>query len=319
MSLWGQSKTHPPFPFPSGTTTDILAFLAVSPATSEIIISVRGTSSPANWLANPLWTQEPTILCPGCKAHPGFLAAYDELAGPVNSSVRAAMALYPRHKITVTGHSHGGAVATLLACHLRDALRGALLKNRNTGGVSLYTYGSPRVGNLALATYVTQQQSGRASGGNWRITHDGDAVARMPPVIEAYRHVSPEYWLVEAAAVRVCEGYANGDCNAGEPWWEVDLDSHEEYFVAIGWCGSNESAGGRDDYGPPPAGPSGGSVGPVNGTTATNSSSNASTTTTTGGGGLSPDTIDTLAMYAKLDQEYMAALAKTGGDEDDAG
>lgn len=238
------------------------------------------------------------------------------------------MALYPHYKITITGHSLGGAVATLLACHFRDSLRGALMSNRNTGGVSLYTYGSPRVGNLALATYVTQQQSGRASGGNWRLTHAADVVPRMPPAIEGYRHVSPEYWLTGGAGVQMayrpdqvltCDGYASTDCNAGEPWWEVDLDSHRYYLVAISRCGDNDTtAMDRVPFGRGSMGSSRGNgtteaeAGPVNGTTAMNSSLGNATSPLDGGGLLTPDTIDTLAMYAKLDQEYMAALAETG-------
>lgn len=307
--------------------TDILAFLAISPATSEIILSVRGTATLVNWLADVLWTREATSLCAGCEAHLGFLTAYSEIVGAVNASLVAAMARYPSYRITITGHSLGGAVATLLALHFRDALRGALMNRGKAGGgsgIALYTYGSPRVGNLALAEYVTQQQSGSASGGNFRVTHEADVVPRVPPVIEDYRHISPEYWLspgphtrtvYDASQVDKCDGYASAGCNAGALWWDVDVTSHLYYLVAISQCGENYSTAARLSFG----GGSGGQLpgtgyhrngnvtGPVNGTTATNSSN------ATIDGFLTPDTTNSLAMYAKLDQEYMAALKQAGG------
>lgn len=339
----------------SGTITDILAFLAISPATSELILSVRGTTSLTNWLDDVLWARAATSLCSGCEAHLGFLTAYSELVAAINASLVTALARYPSYRIVVTGHSLGGAVATLLALHLRDALRGLLLllDPGRGGGIALYTYGSPRVGNRALAAYVTQQQSGTASGGNYRVTHAADGVPRVPPAIADYRHVAPEYWLTpgpdgrtvyDPRLVAVCKGYASGRCNAGTPWWEVDIPSHLYYLVAISRCGEGGggeeeeeeeigatlgfSAAGRLSFdGGGGGGREGGGgyqynggimgnengngngtgpLGPVNGTTATNS------TNATVDGLLTPATTNTLAMYAKLDQEFMAALEETG-------
>lgn len=304
--------------------TDILAFLAISPATSEIIVSVRGTSSLTNWLDDVLWEREATTICSGCTAHMGFLSAYNEIVGPINTSLRAAMAAYPTYKIIMTGHSLGGAIATLLAMHFRDALRGLLMSR---GGVALYTYGSPRVGNLALATYVTQQQTGQPSGGNFRVTHNHDVVPRVPPAIEGFRHVSPEYWLTPGPDTRTvytpgdvqeCDGYANAGCNAGAPWYHVDVTGHLYYLVAISHCGMDLSssssrlsfAGAGAGAGPVSGGQPlyGNGTGPVNGTTATNGTSGIIINN-----GLTPETTNTLAMYAKLDQEFMAALKQTGG------
>lgn len=288
-----------------------MAFLAISPTTSEIIVSVRGTCSLTNWLNDTLWAQQPTDLCDACSAHVGLYAAYSEIVGPINTSLRSALARHPGYQITMTGHSLGGGVATLLAAHFRDALRGVLLAAHNSGGIALYTYGSPRVGNLALAAYVTQQQSGRPSGGNFRITHAADVVPRVPPAVHGFRHVSPEYWLAAGPSTRTayvpedvdrCDGYANGRCNAGAAWWAVDVRSHWYYLVAIGDCGKGATPRmpSSDHCGNGTTWP----WGPVNGTTATNGSVD----------GLSPETANRLAMFAKLDQEFMAALEEGGGE-----
>lgn len=120
---------------PSGIETDILGFVAIDTSTQEIIVSIRGTSSLYNWLADVVWARQPTALCPGCWVHLGFLFAYGEIIKPVNASLAAATRLYPAYKVSVAGHSLGGAVGTLLAMRLRA----------EGYELDLYTYGAPRV------------------------------------------------------------------------------------------------------------------------------------------------------------------------------
>lgn len=274
----------------------MLGFIAVSSTAQEIVISVRGSMSLTSWIGDIIWARELASLCDGCWAHFGFLFAYHEIASSVNTSLTSAVRLFPSYKITVTGHSLGGAVATLLGMHIRDAGYDA----------DVYTYGSPRVGNEALARYITQQ-----TGRNYRVTHLADAVARLPPMQVGFRHTSPEYWLSDGYPRTVnydpddvveCKGYYNAACNSGEPWWLVDLTSHFYYLVAISHCGeatprlSLGSIAGAVDA-------SDEASGPVNGTTATNSTTE----------GLDPDVADNIAMQAKLDQAYASALADASG------
>ncbi|KUI61601.1 Lipase [Cytospora mali] len=275
-----------------GIETDVLGLIAVDSTAQEIVISVRGSMSLTSWIGDVIWARELTSMCDGCWAHFGFLFAYREIASSVNTSLASAVRLFPSYKITVTGHSLGGAVATLLGMHIRDAGYDA----------DIYTYGSPRVGNEALARYITHQP-----GSNYRITHLADAVARLPPMQIGFRHTSPEYWLSDGYPrtvdydpddVAVCKGYYNAECNSGAPWWLVDLTSHFYYLVAISHCGESTprlSLGSiaDDDV----------VSGPVNGTTATNGTTE----------GLDPTVADNIAMQAKLDQAYASALAASSG------
>ncbi len=114
----------------------------------------------------------------GCGIHPGFATAWEEISDDVLAALQSATALYPAHDIIVTGHSLGGAVATIAAGHLRQ--EGFF--------IDLYTYGSPRVGNLAFVTFITNQD-----GEEYRVTHSDDPVPQVPPMFLSYRHVSPEY------------------------------------------------------------------------------------------------------------------------------
>lgn len=80
--------------------------------------------------------------------HTGFLYAYNVVASTVLRLVKAQSAAHPSYTIIVTGHSLGGAVAALAAVSIKSALPSSNLK--------LYTYGQPRTGNAAFATYVEQ-------------------------------------------------------------------------------------------------------------------------------------------------------------------
>lgn len=95
--------------------------------------------------------------CDGCQVHSGFHEAFLEGFPTVLAAFTALKAENPDYKAAVTGHSLGGAIATITATELRR------LGNK----VNLYTYGSPRVGNGAMAAFIT------GAGNNFRVTHTG--------------------------------------------------------------------------------------------------------------------------------------------------
>lgn len=220
-----------------GLVSDIQGFLAIDPVANQIVLSLRGSSSIQNFVTDVLFTQLPCDLTAGCLAHAGFYTAWNEISVPILTAVGSAAALHPNYDIVVTGHSLGGAVATLAAAYLR------------AGGHSadLYTYGSPRVGNLAFASYVTNQ-----AGAEYRVTHADDPVPRLPPILFGYRHTSPEYWIdpddqrgtVTTALVDECDGYSNTDCNAGTSG--LDIGAHSWYFQQTGACATGGARMTRD-------------------------------------------------------------------------
>ena len=172
----------------------------------------------------------PCDLVDGCELHAGFKVAWDEVQNAVVDNVRAARETYPSYKTIITGHSLGGAVATIAAAYTRDAL--------GADDIDLYTYGSPRTGNKAFAAGVTEQ-----AGLEYRITHTDDPVPRLPPIFIGYSHVSPEYWFYTGGSdtddygpedAKVCEGYINVSCNGGTDGF--DTDAHLHYFEKIDGC-----------------------------------------------------------------------------------
>lgn len=134
----------------------------------------------------------------------------------------------PDYRIIATGHSLGGAVATIAAANLRKA----------GFAVDIYTFGAPRAGNAAFANFVTQQ-----AGAEFRVTHDNDPVPRLPPIIFGYRHTSPEYWLAggystkydyKLSDIKVCEGTASISCNGGT--FGLDILAHLSYLQDVSAC-----------------------------------------------------------------------------------
>lgn len=86
-------------------------------------------------------------MCPSqkCLVHSGFLLAYNSIAGDLKSLLDRKSKAHPNYKITVTGHSLGGALGQLAY---------ADFKGMKYDVRAAYTYGQPRVGNPAFANYI---------------------------------------------------------------------------------------------------------------------------------------------------------------------
>jgi predicted lipase len=80
--------------------------------------------------------------------HEGFYDAYLELSGGVHQGLMDVMALKPDYQLVVTGHSLGGAMATLCALNLTV--------NYGLDPI-VYTFGSPRVGFQNFADFYYKE------------------------------------------------------------------------------------------------------------------------------------------------------------------
>ncbi|KAF2271182.1 alpha/beta-hydrolase [Lojkania enalia] len=216
--------------------TDVTGFVALDNTNRQIIVSFRGSSSIENWMANLDIKAVNTDICSGCSAHSGFWRSWSQARDEVLQAVKNACAANPGYSVATTGHSLGGAIATLAAAQLR-----------NEGyTVALYTFGAPRIASSKLSDYITKQP-----GGNYRITHWNDPVPRLPPLAMSYVHISPEYYIektnlksVTSGDIKVYDGSVNIFKGNGA-WLVTDVAAHLWYFNRIAGCAVKELLGGR--------------------------------------------------------------------------
>ncbi|PYI07819.1 lipase [Aspergillus sclerotiicarbonarius CBS 121057] len=207
---------------------DTAGFFAVDTTNERLVVSFRGSSTLENWIANiDFILEEEESLCSGCYVHSGWWKAWEQVADDLTSEIESAMSTYSGYSLFFTGHSLGGALATIGATVLRNA----------GYTIQLYTYGCPRVGNYELAEYITSQ----GSGANYRVTHTNDIVPRLPPMLFGYSQPSPEYWItsgdgdtVASSDIEIIEGINSTKGNAGEAIESVL--AHLWYFFSIAEC-----------------------------------------------------------------------------------
>lgn len=172
-----------PHPFESSETDTQGAILPVTPELMYVIF--RGSGQDADWDTNIALQQTqgyPYDDNPqtNVQIHEGFSTAY--------FSVRDAIHQYcsnlgEKTTLIVTGHSLGGALATLCALDLQFKFFSSA-----SDRISLYTFGSPRVGNSDF-----RQSFNRRVPNSYRLINGMDIVPAVPRPWQSYSHVDQEY------------------------------------------------------------------------------------------------------------------------------
>ncbi|KAK7279162.1 hypothetical protein RJT34_24208 [Clitoria ternatea] len=126
------------------------------------------------------------------QVHSGFLSAYDSVRTGIISLIRLAIGYVDddskslnKWHVYVTGHSLGGALATLLALELSSnqlAKRGAI-------SITMYNFGSPRVGNKRFAEVYNERVND-----SWRVVNHRDIIPTVPRLM-GYCHVERPVFL----------------------------------------------------------------------------------------------------------------------------
>jgi hypothetical protein len=167
----------------NGSDFDVVKFYGFIAASKtnpgEFVLSIRGTENPAEWLLDFIALPVPFTPAPDAGfVALGFLSIFNSflfidktgasmtLSGAVTQMATSA----PIRKLTVVGHSLGGALATLAAAELAI--------NNVAGSQSVltsYTFGSPRVGLLDFAASFN-----KAVTTTFRIWNTLDIVPEVP-------------------------------------------------------------------------------------------------------------------------------------------
>ncbi|KAI9781983.1 MAG: hypothetical protein M1839_005576 [Geoglossum umbratile] len=264
--------------------SDSCGYIALShpPFAPRIIVAFRGTYSIANAIvdlstipqeyvpyppddskASGRRGKHPNEKCPNCRVHAGFLASWKNTRPHIEPVVQLLVERFPHYRLTLVGHSLGGAVASLASLDFY----------RRGWNPEVTTFGEPRVGNQALMDYFDARFYNHMHGGesNYRrITHVNDPVPLLPLKEWGYRMHAGEIYISKrdlhpsVADLERCDGdedpqcIASGDsviasiaANARAQWWGVDdglwtvpkryrmwelFFAHRDYFWRLGLC-----------------------------------------------------------------------------------
>jgi predicted lipase len=121
--------------------------------------------------------------CKDCEVHLGFQQGYESFKEPLFTEVSELVKKYPNANLVITGHSFGGAMATLAAVDFENSGK----------KVSLITFGSPRVGNEVFSKYANQ----KIQGSNYRVSYIDDPVTGVPPASLGFLHTGQEIYYYD--------------------------------------------------------------------------------------------------------------------------
>lgn len=140
--------------------------------TDAIVICFRGTEpSQLSDVAADLnaWPDNAQV---GGFVHNGFQNELEKIW----HEILITLANHLTKRLTITGHSLGGAMATVAASRLKDRIH------------SLYTFGSPRVGTKKMVEAFKEVK-------HYRFVNNNDIVPTVPFAFMGYRHHCPPMYI----------------------------------------------------------------------------------------------------------------------------
>lgn len=165
--------------------TDYRVFGYVAQSRSDVVVAIRGTENIMEWIRDFEFALTKFPYADG-RTEEGFTDFYTSMCidpktpnKRVVDKLRDLIAGGSVKTLTITGHSLGSALATLLA--LDVAANGVFAVP------VVYTFASPAVGDKVFAgTYDRFIET------SWRITNLNDVVPCVPPRLAGYVHVDAE-------------------------------------------------------------------------------------------------------------------------------
>ena len=229
-------------------------FVAVSQSENAIAIAFRG-SQHFKQVATEMYrilAEPKTSFQAGGRVQRYFLEVFEDVWNDIQTYVNEVMKNNPSYKVWVTGHSLGGALASLASTLIM--FEGKTARDN----LMLYTFGQPRVGNYDYA--LTHDGLVPLS---FRVTHYRDVVVHLPTCDTffpgtgcisfggaPYHHGKEIYYsgdiMTKSSPYKICEGFPhNEDLGCSDsitvwskcfsPTYSKCLDDHKQYFgISVG-------------------------------------------------------------------------------------
>lgn len=142
----------------------------------DYVIAFRGTDDISSVMVDlKSWQTDSDTVG---EVHYGFKSYVDNLEVQLFKWLEQYSILESKKRIIVTGHSLGGAAATIFITRLIE---------KGYKNVCLYTFGSPRVGDKNWTKQFDDIEA-------YRIVNNNDAVTRIPPPLW-FRHVGKLFYV----------------------------------------------------------------------------------------------------------------------------
>ncbi|KNE66338.1 hypothetical protein AMAG_19389 [Allomyces macrogynus ATCC 38327] len=208
-------------------------YVAYNAARNSVMVAFRGSSNVANWIDNLEFGKiaypftVPATFKSKPKVHKGFVDAYNEVRPILLQALATAKSRYPTAQITITGHSLGGAIATLAAADI--AALGMVAASR----VKLTVFNSPRVGTSEFSDLVGSLNLAHVA----RYVEENDIVSHLPPTFLGFEHIVGEKYQ-RAGTVYACVGAEDQSCSdARVPF--TSISAHLAFFGKSGFFGGS--------------------------------------------------------------------------------
>ncbi|KAK5972857.1 Triacylglycerol lipase [Trichostrongylus colubriformis] len=197
---------------------DCAGYIAVSNVKKELVIVFRGTATMGQLLIEGLRSIRPGMdFFDMGRVNRYFLNGHLVLWPPVERVLTDPK--YADYKTVFTGHSLGGALATLAAA--RAAKQGL----RTRENITVYTYGEPRVGDAQFATNYDSMIKD-----SYRVVNRRDIVPHLPACAKN------KSWPGDRKTSRPCDVYVVNKPyhHSTEIWYPVSMEPGSPYIECTG-------------------------------------------------------------------------------------
>ncbi|KAJ2817147.1 hypothetical protein FBU31_006322 [Coemansia sp. 'formosensis'] len=194
-------------------------YIATNANKKTIIVAFRGSNEPGDWMES--FALEPTSWpdnVSGSSVVSGFLSGYLVASTQVVQNVVDLSTKFPDYKIVATGHSLGGARASLFVADL--TIKYPNLASR----VQLFTYGQAKCGNQAFAQYMDN-----LGIQIYREVNKGDIAPHLPFDNSPYVHFGTEAWVTFSDETVFCRSGDYSRCSASLSPALYRLSDHSTY------------------------------------------------------------------------------------------